>query len=95
VARDSRVTAGQRSALLLNLRDGDGRNALLLLILVNAAPFDEIAAALEMTTEALTAIWNDLPIDDLTIAEMLGATRQQVMNLRKSARERLTRRLKR
>jgi hypothetical protein len=35
-----------------------------------------------------------LPLDDATIAGLLGLTRQQVINLRKSARERLARRLK-
>ena len=34
-----------------------------------------------------------MPLDDLTIAARLGVTRQQVINLRKSARARLTRRM--
>ena len=34
-----------------------------------------------------------LPLDDLRVAERFGITRQQVINLRKSARERLGRRL--
>jgi hypothetical protein len=38
-------------------------------------------------------LWKELPLDDLTIAGRLGATRQQVINLRKSARARLVRRL--
>ena len=34
-----------------------------------------------------------LPLDDLHIAAYLGATRQQVINLRKTARERLLKRM--
>ncbi len=39
-------------------------------------------------------LWNQLPLDDAAIAELLDLTRQHVVNLRKSARKRLTRRLK-
>lgn len=88
------LPAQQRAALLLNLRDADGMNALALFVLLNVAGLEEIAAALEMTTAHLQSIWNDLPIDDLTIGAMLGKSRQQVINLRKSARERLARRMK-
>ena len=47
-----------------------------------------------MTLEEFGEIWNELPLDDKRIAALLGLTRQQVINLRKSARERLTRRMK-
>ena len=57
------------------------------------ARFDEIADALEMTRSELASIWRGLPIDDATIAKRFGITRQQVINLRKSARTRLSRRL--
>lgn len=89
----SELPPQQRVALLLNLRDSDGMNALALFVLLNVAPLDDIAAALEMTTARLVAMWNELPLDDLTIASILGKSRQQVINLRKSARERLARRL--
>jgi hypothetical protein len=84
----------QRAALLLNLRDADGLNAVALFVLAGIAPFAQIAASLEMTTERLTALWNDLPLSDLAIGEMLGLARQQIINLRKSARERLARRMR-
>jgi RNA polymerase sigma factor (sigma-70 family) len=85
----------QRKALLLNLRyDGD-LDILSALLLSGAATFEGLAAALEWTTGELLAIWKDLPLDDLRIAAMLQITRQQVINLRKSARERLARRLRR
>ncbi len=83
----------QRRALLLNLREASTVNVLTLLVLTRAASFDEVAETLEMAPEALAEIWNRLPLDDLAIAEMLGLTRQQVINLRKSARERLHRKL--
>jgi hypothetical protein len=39
-------------------------------------------------------LWESLPLEDTTIAGRFRLTRQQVINARKSARERLTRRLK-
>lgn len=83
----------QRQALLLNLRHGGEGNVVALLILSGIAPLEEIAAALEMTPAELRALWSSLPLEDLVIAERMGITRQQVINLRKAARERLARRL--
>lgn len=83
----------QRKALLLNLREGETASPIALLALTGTATFDEIAATMEMSPEELAEIWNDLPLEDLRIAEMLGITRQQVINLRKSARQRLGRRM--
>jgi len=85
----------QRSALLLNLRGKDGEDILSLVILTGVANMDAVAAALSITSEELTEIWNELPLDDLSIAARLRVTRQQVINFRKSARMRLTRRLHR
>jgi hypothetical protein len=87
------LRAPQRAALLLNLREIDGSNALALLVLLDVATFDEIAAAIELSPEALAAIWSTLPLDDRRIAEMLGVRRQQVINLRQAARQRLGRRV--
>ncbi|HUR82071.1 MAG TPA: hypothetical protein VM733_15000, partial [Thermoanaerobaculia bacterium] len=84
----------QRKALLLNLRGEDEPNVIALLILTGTAKFDDIAAAREMSGQELAELWNELPLDDLRIAAALGVTRQQVINLRKSARERLRRRLR-
>lgn len=83
----------QRKALLLNLRYGGESNIISLLILGRIARFDEIAEALEMSRAELTSIWRALPIDDATLAERFGITRQQIINLRKSARARLSRRM--
>jgi hypothetical protein len=82
----------QRCALLLNLTDPSGFGVIALLPLAGIASLTDIAAALEMAPERLAQIWNMLPFDDVTIAEHLGVTRQQVVNLRKAARERLARR---
>lgn len=83
----------QRRALLLNLRDGTSASAIEIFVLLGIASFDDIAAVLEMEAETLAALWNSLPLDDLTIAGQLGVQRQQVINLRRAARERLARRL--
>lgn len=83
----------QRIALLFNLRSPNGINVITLIPATRVATFEEIATALELHTEQLEAIWPNLPMDDLSIAEYLGATRQQVINLRKNARERLSRRM--
>jgi RNA polymerase sigma factor (sigma-70 family) len=87
------IRAPQRAALLMNLRDSDGLNALALLLLVGTTTVADIAGAMGMTPEKLGEIWPALPMSDQRIAETLGVTRQQVINLRKSARERLARRM--
>jgi hypothetical protein len=84
----------QCAALLLNLRDAEGRGVIALLPLRGVATLREMAAAMEMPAERFAALWNDLPIEDNAIAELLGVTRQQVINLRKVARERLGRRMR-
>lgn len=84
----------QKRALLLGLR-GEGGEALMpFLPLMGVATLHELASALKIQASELAALWKRLPLDDLTIAGGLGLTRQQVINLRKSARERLGRRLR-
>ncbi|HTS30768.1 MAG TPA: hypothetical protein VMH81_33070 [Bryobacteraceae bacterium] len=84
---------GQRAALLLNLRCGAESSAVALLPLTGVATTREVADVLGFPAEEFAGLWNQLPLDDLAIAARLGITRQQVINLRKSARERLTRRM--
>jgi DNA-directed RNA polymerase specialized sigma24 family protein len=84
----------QRLALLLNLRDHDGREAITSFPATGTASISQIAVALEMAPEELAELWSDLPMDDSRIADRLKLTRQQVVNLRKSARERLSYRMK-
>ena len=81
----------QRAALLLNLKDGRG-GCIGLLPHLGVASMRQIAEALEMPAERLAEIWKLLPLDDAAIATELRLTRQQVINLRKSARARLARR---
>jgi RNA polymerase sigma factor (sigma-70 family) len=83
----------QRIALLLSLRDENGSGITSLLVLLRIATFDQLAGAVELSPEALAAIWDRLPLPDTAIAERLDLSRQQVINLRKSARDRLGRRL--
>jgi DNA-directed RNA polymerase specialized sigma24 family protein len=84
----------QRAALLLNLRDHKGQGCIALFPATGIASIDQLAEALEMREEQLAELWNDLPLEDSKIAELLQQTRQQVINARQSARRRLARRLK-
>jgi hypothetical protein len=85
----------QRAALLLNLRDESGGSALALFPQTGVASAAEIGRALDMTAAELAAVWNDLPLEDDRIGGLYDLRRQQVINLRKAARERLGRRMAR
>ncbi|MBA2647407.1 MAG: sigma-70 family RNA polymerase sigma factor [Pyrinomonadaceae bacterium] len=82
----------QRVALLLNLRDAHG-SVIALLPLTGIASIRQIADVLAIAGDEFARMWNELPMDDAAIAAHLGVTRQQVINLRKSARARLGRRV--
>lgn len=84
----------QRAALLLNLKEASGFGCITLFPATGIATLRQLADAVEMTPEGFAELWNALPLEDSKIAELLGLTRQQVINARKSGRERLTRRLK-
>ena len=83
----------QRLALLLNFKDARGQDLVSLLPYTRTATIEQIADAISLPIEEFLRLWNKLPLDDATIAGLLGATRQQVINLRKCARERLERRM--
>jgi len=85
----------QRHAVLLNLRDDENGSALPLLPLTGVASIRQIAEVLEMPALELATLWRELPLDDARIASRMQLTRQQVINLRKSARQRLARRMTR
>jgi hypothetical protein len=53
------------------------------------------AMALESYDEKFALLWQHLPLTDVAIAKMLGTERQKVINLRKAAGDRLSRRLAR
>jgi RNA polymerase sigma factor (sigma-70 family) len=84
----------QRAALLLNLKDEGGGGGVTLFPATGVATLRQLADALEMSADGFAQLWNELPLEDARIAELLGLTRQQVINARKSGRERLARRLK-
>ena len=83
----------QRLALLLNFKDARGQDLVSLLPYTRTATIEQIAEAIDFPLVDFLRLWNKLPLDDVSIAELLGATRQQVINLRKCARERLERRM--
>lgn len=88
------LPVNQRAALLLNLKDAEGRGCIALFSITGIATLRQIADVLEMNPDKFAELWNELPLEDARIAELLRLTRQQVINARKSGRERLTRRLK-
>jgi hypothetical protein len=83
----------QRAALLLNLKDAQGCSLIEFLPACGIATIREIAEALNIPPERFAALWSRLPLDDLMISQQLGIKRQQVINLRKCARERLARKV--
>ncbi|MEP6635074.1 MAG: hypothetical protein ABJB97_00010 [Acidobacteriota bacterium] len=83
----------QRVSLLLNLRN-EQEGVLALFPLMGLVSLRQLAESLAMSAEQFARLWNDLPLEDTIIAEHLGVTRQQVINLRKSARARLARRMR-
>jgi len=84
----------QRVALLCNLKNQEGVNVITLFPAAGVATFEQIAEALELPVAEFESLWRKLPLDDLNLAAYLGITRQQVINLRRSARDRLMRRMK-
>jgi hypothetical protein len=83
----------QRVALLLNFRDDRGQELTSLLPYTRTATIEEIAEALEFPLVEFLRLWNKLPLDDIAISQLLHASRQQVINLRKCARQRLQRKM--
>ena len=78
----------QRVALLLNLDEIHS------LPTTGVARIRQIAEVLGMPVRRLAELWKDLPVEDAVIAQHLGVQRWQVVNLRKAARDRLARRMK-
>ncbi len=84
----------QRTALLLSMRDRGGGSVLYLFPVTGVTSIFEIAKSLTIPPEDFADLWSKLPLEDNSIAARLGVTRQQVINLRRTARERLARRMK-
>ncbi len=83
----------QRTALLLSMRDPEGSSVLYLFPLTRITSIAAIAECLKISAEDFAHLWDKLPLEDHDIASLLGLKRQQVINLRRSARERLARRM--
>ena len=83
----------QRIALLLNARDEGGESVMRFLPVVGVASIRQIGNTLAINAEELAGLWPELPLEDTRIAIILQLTRQQVINLRRTARERLLRRM--
>lgn len=82
----------QRLALLLHARDAAGDSVARLLVAERIVSSSDLALALEVSEAELDALLGRLPLMDAAIAESLQVTRQQVINLRSAARDRLARR---
>ncbi|MDQ6808941.1 MAG: hypothetical protein M3Z64_05875 [Verrucomicrobiota bacterium] len=77
------LSAPQAAAFLLHsdvLRDFE---------LLGLASIRTVAARIGMAAEELATIWQELPVGDLAIATHLHCARQQVINLRRVARDKL------
>jgi hypothetical protein len=85
----------QRLALLLNARDAAGDSVMRLLIESGVVTARELALAVDVRESDLEPLIARLPMMDVAIAEWLQVTRQQVINLRSAARDRLARRTSR
>lgn len=84
----------QRQALLFSLRDENGSGLITQFSSCGLASQRQIAELLEMPVNEIEELWSQFPLKDAEIARMMGTKAQQVINLRKSARERLARKLK-
>jgi hypothetical protein len=88
------LSVNQRAALLLNLKDQDGSCATSLFVMTGVTSLRKIAEVVNLPAAQFAALWPKLPLGDAEVASLLGLTRQQIINLRKCARERLARRMK-
>jgi hypothetical protein len=79
-----------RRALMLNLKGADGGD-IQLVDYLQLASREEIARCVEVPSDQFERLWPNLPLDDNRIAELFGGTRQQVINWRSAARDRLRR----
>ena len=87
------LPVAQRAALLLNLRSVEGESPIQVFVAFGITSITKLAVLLELESLELARLWKRLPLTDQEIAQRLGVTRQQVINLRMSARKRLARNL--
>ena len=58
-------------ALLLNLRDAEGRGCIALFQVTGIATIRQLAETLQMSAENFSELWNELPLDDTRIGEFI------------------------
>jgi hypothetical protein len=87
------LNRNQRMALLLNLKGPGGCCGASLLVTTGVATIRQIARAIDLPDEEFAGLWERLPLNDQEVADLLALTRQQVINLRKCARAKLTRQM--
>lgn len=80
----------QRWALLLHFE----KDEIMAFVQQGCCSLRQIAEVLETSPEEFAEWFGLLPLPDTALAARLGITQRQVINLRKCARERLSRRLK-
>ena len=90
-----RLPLQHKRVLLLNLTNRSGESLIAELPLLRVASIESIAQALEFQPDEFAELWPRLPLSDNEIAERFSLSRQQVINLRYSARASLKRRLER
>ena len=83
-----------RMALLLNLRAADDRGLIVLLVELQITTLHQLAEVLGLPPLQFAELWRELPLEDTQIATLLKLTRQQVINLRSSARRQLASRMR-
>jgi len=81
-------------ALLLNLRAADDRGLIVLLVELQITTLHQLAEGLGLPPLQFAELWRELPLEDTQIATLLKLTRQQVINLRSSARRQLASRMR-
>jgi hypothetical protein len=85
------LNRNQRIALLLNLKGPDGSCGTSLLVMTGVVSIHQMASAIDLPGQDFADLWQKIPLNDLEVGALLRLTRQQVINLRKCARQRLTR----
>ena len=80
----------QRAAYFLGFRDSQGEDLLTLLLDANVAHPTFIASKFGWSLDYLMTIWKQMPLDNASIADLLGTTRQNVNKLRYRTMKRLS-----
>jgi hypothetical protein len=83
----------QRCALLLNLRDDREKGVIDLLLATVCPGVAGLAETLEMAEDDVNVLYDDLPVEDVRIAQILDVPATSVIGLRRAARARLQRRM--